>query len=273
LTIDGHVSRNVTLFAQYFDLAQPGEIGGNILAFTETVDLAGRLGKEINGAISEVRITGEIGRGSTMLHVDKLHIEPSARINGDLHYTSPHEAAIAPGAQIAGEVSFHRAQPEPEEKPSYWPLFLTTASLISTLLIWLAIRYLFPQALFAIHRTLDEKRVSTLGVGLLLLLAAPMLILVLLVTLVGIPVAVTLAAVLGILLYVAKIFVGSWAGIRLVDRLQLPISPLLAELIGVLGVSLLSGLPFVGWLLAAAIWTLFLGAAAAAVRRTNRPVL
>lgn len=274
LTIDGHVTRNLTLFAQYLSLSELGEIDGNILTLAKSVDLKGRLGREFNGAVAELRITGEVGRGIPMLRVGQLHIEPTAHINGDVHYASPHAATIAPEANISGEVTFHQVHPKPERKKSFfWPLFLTFASLISTLLIWLVIRYLFPSSLSAIHRTLQDRWASKLGVGFVLLLALPMLLLVLVITLIGIPLAITLAAGTGVMLYVAKVFIGSWAGIRLTERLGWRISPLLAELLGVVVVSLLVQLPFVGWVLAAVIWALFFGATISAVRQINRSAL
>lgn len=273
LVIDGHVLRNLTLFAQYLTLSQSGQIDGSILTLTRTVDLEGRLGKEFNGAAEELRITGEIGRGISYLHVDRLHIEATAHINGDVHYTSPHEATIAPEANISGDITFDQVLPKPERKSLFWPLFLTFASLISALLIWLLLRYLCPSMLSAIHRTLQEKRVSKFGIGLVVLLALPMLLLVLLITVIGIPLALTLAAVTVIMLYVAKVFIGSWAGPRLAERFGWRISPLLAELLGVVAVSLLVQLPIVGWMLAAVIWALFLGAVIAAIRQVNHSAL
>ncbi|UFJ39966.1 polymer-forming cytoskeletal protein [Brevibacillus humidisoli] len=272
LTIDGHVTRSTTVFTQYLNLSQSGEIGRNVLAFSQTVDLLGRLGGEINGTIADMRITGEIGRGITMLRVGQLQIEPSAKINGDVRYMSHQEASIAPGAQITGEVAYTQLEPEPKESPT-WPILLVVMSVISTVLLWLVIRFLFPKTLLSIQRTLDEKTLGHFGVGILLLLAVPMLTVILLITIIGIPVAVTLVVVVGVLLFVAKIFVGTWAGLRLAERFQWRIPPLLTELIGVIGLSLLVHLPFAGWLVAIAVWMIFLGAVAATVRRVNRSVL
>ncbi|MBO8165451.1 MAG: polymer-forming cytoskeletal protein [Brevibacillus sp.] len=268
LVVDGRVSRNITAFTQHLLLAETGEVGRNILAFVDTADLFGRTGGEANGFVAEMRITGEVGRGLSMLQVGSLQIEQTAQIGGDVRYSSHHEAIIAPGAKIEGEVLYTPIEPDPDEGPSF-PFLSVAMSLISTLVLWLAVRYLLPQALLGIRQELDEKIGVHVGVGALLLLSAPILTLILIVTIIGIPLAVTLVAVVGLLLFTAKIFVGTWAGHRLADYLQWPLHPLLRELIGILGLYVLTQIPYLGWLAAAAIWLVFVGAVAAAVRRAN----
>ncbi|MFM1654946.1 polymer-forming cytoskeletal protein [Brevibacillus sp. B_LB10_24] len=268
LTVNGTIGRNITVGSANLFIPDQANIKGSVYAFTDTVDLFGTIEKEFNGWVHNLRITGTIGKGISALRADNIKMESSAAINGDLVYTSPQKALIEPGAKLAGQEKFTQYQPKKESGFNI-PIVSLLVSLLSTLLLWLIIRYLFPTALLRIQQGMDTNIGSQLGVGALLLIGAPLFAIVLMVTLVGIPVAIALALSLGLLLYVSKIFVGCWAGMRLARQFRWRLHPLAAELIGILGIFILLQVPFLGWVFAIVIWMIFLGSLAAVVRRAN----
>ncbi len=271
LTIEGEVTRNVTAMTQNLVVAEEGTVRGSVLTFAESVDLFGKVGKEANGAVNTFRVTGQIGQGVSMLHGNHIQIDSTAVISGDLNYMSPQKADIQPGAAISGKITFTPEAPPKEHAGRSVPFLLIAMSLLSTLILWLLIRYLFPAAMQRVQQKLDTQLGAHLGVGALLLLATPVLIVILLFTVVGIPIAVTLGLSLALMLYIAKIFIGAWAGTRLIQRLRWRFHPLMAEGIGVLGLYLLLQIPFLGWLIGIGVWMAYLGSVAAVVRQVNTP--
>jgi cytoskeletal protein CcmA (bactofilin family) len=270
LTISGSVGRNITTASQHVLLSDQAEVLGSMLSFAAHQDIFGKVGRDVNGIIKNLRITGSVGQGTSKLSVGHLQVDSSAVIQGDLVYSSHEKATVAPGAQITGKEIFTPSKPEGKRHFFVFPVIMLLMSMLSTLILWLLIRCLFPIALFRLHEQLNEGIVSHLGMGALLLFATPILALILLFTVVGIPVAVVLGLTIVILTYVAKIFIGSWAGSKLTKRFGWRLHPLIAELIGVLGLLLLTNIPLIGWLIAIAVWILFLGAIASTIRRTHK---
>ncbi len=273
LTISGTVDRSVTTGSHNMLITEQGQVKGNLLLFVDYADLHGKVGREMNGMVKEVRVTGEIGQGISMLKTNMLRLDSTAIIGGDLAYSSPQRALIANGATIKGEEHYSTVLPENEEHLPFFPLVTSAASLLSTLLIWVAIRFLFPAALYRVHQQFDGQLPSLLGLGAAVLVAAVILTVLLLVTMVGIPVAVIVVFMMVDLTFAAKVFVGSWAGQRLRERFGWRLHPLLAELLGVVALQCLILIPFFGWLLSLPVWMVFLGAVARAVRQTNKTFL
>ncbi len=269
-TISGTLTRNVTAFTQNLVVASDGHISGSILTFAESVDLLGRVNKNANGFVNNMRITGELGRGTAFLRSGNIYVGSTAKINGDLVYSSPQHATIEPGAQLQGKEVFTQLEPKHEKKSVFFPVLFILMSLLSTLIIWLLLRFLFPRALYQIHQRFDHVKPSMFGFGALLLFGIPILAVVLLISVIGIPIALTLIFSLAILTYVAKIFVGTWLGTRLVRRYHWPLHPLMAEFLGVFAVYTLLQIPFLGWIPGFAVWMMFLGAMGTAIRDTNR---
>lgn len=270
LTLSGNVGKSVTSSSQHVLITEGGKVGGSMLLLASNVDIFGKVGKETNGLIREIRVTGEIGEGISMLKTEHLQLDSTAVIGGDLAYSSPQKADIGTGARIVGKELYTPHRPDSEDNFHVFPLFLLGMSLLSTLLLWLAIRFLFPVGLLRINQQLDNAIGTKMGIGALILLGAPILSIILLFTVVGIPAAIVLLLSVGLLLFPAKIFVGSWLGNRVVQRLGWKIHPLIADLVGVLLLLILTSIPFLGLLFALPIWMTFLGAVVAAIRQTNR---
>lgn len=274
LSISGNVERNVTVGSSHIVLEQNGRIGGSLLMFTPHADLNGKVAREANGKVNTLRITGEIGEGISLLHCSSLQIDAPAVIGGDLVYSSPHRAVIGSGAVLKGKELYSPAVVAADQDTfSYFPILLGLSSLLSTLLLWLAVRFLFPAGLSCIYSQLDRHPGQAFACGAGLVLGLPLLSIALLVTVVGIPVTVALLLAFVLLTWSAKVFVGSWIGIRLAERFRWRLPPLLAELLGVVALQCLLIIPFAGWLFALPVWMAFLGSLACAVRQANKTFL
>ncbi|MGC5326937.1 hypothetical protein [Brevibacillus sp. SYSU BS000544] len=269
-TVSGSISRNITSFAQQTSITEKGTVNGSILTFSETFDLAGEVKKEANGFVNNMLIAGKLGRGTSLLTVNHLELGSTARVDGNLEYTSPSKALIQPGAVLSGTEHFSKAEPDEEDNTKYIPLIMVLMFLLSTIIVWLLLRFLLGSTLNRIHSQFDTKQATTFGFGLVFFLSVPVAILILLFSVIGIPTGLTLLFSYLILLFVAKIFVGSWAGTRIVKHYNLPIHPIFAEFLGILALYGLLKIPFVGFLLDLGVWIFFLGAIAVTIRSINR---
>ena len=96
--------------------------------------------------------------------------------------------------------------------------------------------------------------------GLVCLIVVPIALIILAITMIGLPLALILGALFAILLYVVKIFVGVYLGekaLRLFNK-KLPIPLIWSMIAGLVIIYILFLLPFIGWLikLAVMLWGL-----------------
>lgn len=267
--VDGTITRNISSFNQNLLISQKAHVQGSILTFADSFDIKGKVDREANGFINRMNVGGELGRGTSLLRVHSLTVDSTAKIDGNLTYSSSSRAVIQSGAAISGEEQFTLVKQEEKKIFSFFPILLLLMSLLSTLVIWLLLRFLFPRALHQIHQQIDGELTPLFGLGALFLIGVPIVSFILLLSVIGIPIALTLLCTLIVLLFVAKIFIGTWLGSRMVKRYQWPLHPLLAEFLGVLIIYGVLQIPFLGWLLNLIIAMLFLGSTASAIRKSN----
>ncbi|ALE92771.1 hypothetical protein AOC05_11435 [Arthrobacter alpinus] len=173
VTISGDVSRSATIFA------------GSII-ITET----GKLGNDLVGAASDLKIAGDVGR-DLLVSVDRLSIDGS--VGGNLTYYSDTEGQIAQGAVDGAVKRVDPPQSTSEDRSPgaafiAWLLGLLYA-LVALSLVTLFAGLLFPRWLRQVTYHLMPSPWKALLVGFLASIAVPVALLVLLVTIIGAPLA------------------------------------------------------------------------------------
>jgi hypothetical protein len=275
VTVDGRVGANVRVAGGMVALGGPigGELlaaGGRVRLAPETtvagrawvaggaVEVHGRIGKGLQAAGGTIRLDGQVD-GDVNLVGREIEIGPAARIGGRLTYRSPRPARIDPGAQIVGGVM--QLQPE---FPGQAARIARTVSIVLRVLGLLAfmatgvvLLLLFPRFLTSSARVLATDPWKSLGLGLVLFIATPVIVLMLLVSVLGIPLALTVLAVYAIALLVGylvtALFLGA-AGARLLGRGgELSRGAQILALLGALVI-----LALVRWIPVAGLFILFL---------------
>jgi hypothetical protein len=129
--------------------------------------------------------------------------------------------------------------------------------------------YVAPTLFSRVAETLRTRPLRSLLAGVVVLIAIPIVIAILLITLIGIPLAVVLTAAYVIALVLSGAFVSYRIGLWVFDRLhRTGVSRWSAMIVGALLVSLGVSLPMVGWLVALAV--VLTGAGALAVDWSDR---
>jgi len=230
-----------------------------------------------------VRLDGEVV-GDAEVRAKELLIGPDARIGGRLVYHGPSAPTVPEGAVISGGVEFHEqdagrffheVSPEVRDAATGLGTFLWFLGVfVAGALFVLLLPGFTSEAAAAIGR----KPLPSLGLGLAILLCVPFVAVVLLITIIGIPVALLLMS-----LYLLVLFLG-WvtAALFVAQRGLAAFRPgrpvtrgwqLLALLLGLVVLWLLRQIPFLGgWIgfvallagIGALTWRAFNGRPAAA---------
>jgi cytoskeletal protein CcmA (bactofilin family) len=244
----------------------PGETAGDVIVLDGTVRIAGHVTGDVVSVAGPVRVSGRVD-GDLIAVSDRAFLGSAARVGGDLRY-GDESPVLARGARVDGKVSNEDWDDSLNgwgwvSVLAWWVAVSVSTLLVGVLLVWLA-----PGALYAAERAVQERLGATVGWGVLIAIGVPVLAIVALVTLVGIPfgIALLLAAIPVLLVAYAT---AAWIVGRRVLRNRS--ASLWAALFAGWGIlRLLALIPIAGELVGLAATVVGLGALAVALWRARR---
>jgi cytoskeletal protein CcmA (bactofilin family) len=243
-------------------------VGGDVLAAGGNVVLGAPIGGSVRVYGSNVTIDAPVS-GSVEVHAQKLTLGSQARIRGDLTYSAKEAAVMEEGASVTGATHFTQSTSTPEVAPalalfvSLWMLAKFLMLLIGAFLIlWLLPGY----ARMLAHES-AERSLASLGFGFVFLVVAPVLGVLLLVTILGMPIGFVVLLAWAACLVTASLMAPISAGSLLFSWFGKSASPdWKTVLVGTVVYFLLGFIPFVGWILKLLLFLVALGAGIMAVR-------
>jgi hypothetical protein len=154
------------------------------------VTVAGHATGDVVSVSGPVRVTGRVD-GDLIAVSDRALLGPRARVGGDLRY-GDERPVLAPGARVAGTISKEDWADASNawgwfSRLGWWLAVSVSTLIVGVLLVWLA-----PAALYAAARAVGERLGASIGWGVAIAIGAPLLAILALVTLVGIPFGVGL---------------------------------------------------------------------------------
>jgi cytoskeletal protein CcmA (bactofilin family) len=262
ITISGPIGGDLVVGGNSARITSAGKVQGDVLVGSGDLTVAGPVGRDIRGSTGDLVIQSRVGR-DVRVAADSVRLTPQGRIGGDLRYASDDAATIASGARISGHTertSTYRFSGGPD-------VFSAAASHIARLLVMLVtglllILFLPRPAVAAADAIRVRLPLSALS-GLLTFILWPVLAVLLLIVVVGIPLALIGTVMLLCIAYLSQVFVGlaigriilpgSWRirsrgynvlamaiGVILIGAVRMipvpVISPLVALVVAILGV-------------------------------------
>jgi hypothetical protein len=274
LDLDGLLAHNLYGFAQSLRVNDRGHVGEGVVAAAGDVTIEGDVKRSVNILASgNTDVSGTIGRDLNMSGVS-LTLTNTARVGGNLsaRLRQMNEAHIADGATIAGkrDIQVHVRESQ-FARPRFY--FHQAVWFAAALLVgWLGL-VLFPAFFRATTQGVGSGWLS-LGLGVAVLTGAPVAMIVAAITLVGFPISLMLLALYLTAIYLAKIWVGAFLG-------QILLKPsgsttgdwFLGLLLGLLILTVVGFIPYLGGLVHFGVVCLGLGAFAGHLYRASRPAI
>jgi hypothetical protein len=245
----------------------PGQTAGDIVVLDGTVTIAGRATGDVVSVSGPVRVTGRVD-GDLIAVSDRASLGPRARVGGDLRY-GDERPVVARGATVGGNVTKEDWSDAANgwgwvSALAWWLAVSVSTLIVGALLVWLA-----PGALYAAERAVRERLGATVGWGVAIAIGVPLLAILALVTLVGIPFGVALLLAALPVLLVAYATTAWIVGRRVLrNRSTSPWAALLAGW-GILRV--LALIPGAGALVGLAATVVGLGALTVALWQARKP--
>ena len=243
-----------------------GQSAGDVIVLDGTVRIAGHVTGDVVSVAGPVRVSGRVD-GDLIAVSDRAFLGSTARVGGDLRY-GDEKPVLARGARVGGKVSNEDWADSANgwgwvSALAWWVAVSVSTLIVGVLLVWLA-----PGALYAAERAVRERLGATIGWGVVIAIGLPLLAVLALVTLVGIPFGIALLLAAIPVLVVAYATAAWLVGRRVLrNRSESPWAALFAGW-GIL--RLLALIPIAGELVGLAATVVGLGALAVALWRARR---
>lgn len=274
---------NGDLFVAGGDVDISGDVGGSIRVVGGNIDINGKVGKDVlaaGGSIKESEnavVAGESylnagevfvagTTGKVKVNAGTLHVSSTAKINGDVSYASNKDARIDDGSTISGIISKKIIEKRDRQKSSaIWSgtIFSFIFSLISVIILTLIFNYIFPLDSYSMAQNWKNNFGRNLLYGFSFLFLTPFVIILLLVSVIGIPISFIVGLIYMFTIMTAQIVavlaVGTWIYKEIKkDSMSAVINwqyiVLGATVIGVIGL-----IPIIGWLANFVVFLVALG--------------
>jgi cytoskeletal protein CcmA (bactofilin family) len=273
LDLDGQLGHSLYGFMQSLDVNDRGRVGEGMVVAAADISMEGEVGRSATVYAGNVDVSGSIGRELTMAG-DNLILTNAARIGGNLsaRVRQLKNVHIADGATITGSRDIQvRVRENHFTHPRFY--FYQAVWLAAAMLVgWLGL-ILFPGLFQASAREVGSGWRS-LGLGLGVLAGVPVAMVLIAITLVGLPVSLMLLACYLTAIYLAKIWVGAFLGQKLLKPTEASKSDwLLGLLVGLLILTVIGFIPYLGGLVRFVVVCVGLGAFAWQLYRLSRPTM
>ncbi len=277
ITIAGKVARNVTVAGAAIIIAPTAQVGWDLLFAGATTEMRGVIKRDMEGAGANVTLAGTVGRNAELwvdeqsrkneMNKDKqssaLTVTSDAAVVGSLTYTSRQEANIDSKANIKGGVTKHEPMISKEHNTrnaaAGW-IWFKIISILSAVIVGLILISWLNRPLRGVMHMALKKPGASIGWGIIVFILTPIIALILMVTVIGIPVALMLCGAWLAVLYLGKLVIAIALGKMLLNRkpeaaLNEP-ALLWPMVLGIVVACLIFSIPILGWVLSlvATVW-------------------
>lgn len=295
ISCNAPIGRNVIAFGQEITIGPEAEIGRDAHLFAANVDFQGDVKGDLNISAVQAAFSGSV-TGCFCFEGRDLVITPDAVIEGDLIYETPEKADISSSARITGEVKWTRMERR-EREQSGWVTFgkvfawiishrgyfllMTVVSLglfiglaipfpagLSMVILWIMLAIsgnililLSKRMALRTEQNLNARLFPSLGIGFVILFLAPVVAVVLLLTIIGAPLGAVLILLFGAGCFAGAVYAALFIGRKICGLLGIGDARpgYLCFTIGMVILVALSFIPIVGYLLSMLVIMMGLG--------------
>jgi len=260
--IDGEIDGDVYAGCGEFRVTPRGVIRGNLYLGSDKLSIEGRVAGQLRGRSERIILEGELGGGDISLgERGRLELGPTATVSGDLRYSATEPVEVPEGARILGALDFEEFSEADSGGGHGFSLLKFLWSLVAAMIVGLALLSLAGPWMRSSAASLSGGAGRAFGWGALFLIATPLAVILLAVSMVGIPLGILAAAAYATALYLASLPLSLWLGDWLLrkSRLAAP-GAFFALSLGLLVYKVLAALPWLGIPVVLATWILGLGA-------------
>jgi len=252
--ISSNVLGNVAIAGGKVIFDKDSVIEGSVVVYAGEIELNGIIKGNVKTSSGKLVVNNEIlgDVEATLSDSKNLELGSNALISGSLTYNSQVQNNDINEDSVAGEIIFQQKDVAPvESQKNSFIWFFKLISLFGMMVVGLVLVGIAPKSIRNTIESSIKNPAKDLLWGLVILVASPVLVVFLMLTIIGFPLALILALIYGISLYIAKVFVGIVLGTYIFGAIKgrkktQEISLLWIMVLGVVVLWLISGIPVLG---------------------------
>jgi cytoskeletal protein CcmA (bactofilin family)/uncharacterized membrane protein len=259
--MNGNVGEDLLAAGNMVSIDKNSVISGDFIGLGSAINIDGKIQGKAYLSGEDIKINGEINGDVTIKNVSNLTIGDSTKISGKLFYSSPNEAKISGGAQISGGIDYKKISTGRYK----WEITKAAGVLYGILISFitlLALVLIFPRLARLAVQESSKNYLTKMGWGLFGLVAMPILIIALMVSVIGMKLAFILALLYTLFVLLASILSPLIAGsyiVKAYDKKKEFRADWVSVLVGVISLTILSLVPVIGWIIVFLLFLLSLG--------------
>ncbi len=247
LAINGTVGRNVTAAGQTVTLGSGAHVGGDVAAAGQAVVIGGIVDRDVYVGAESLALNNQIG-GNANVQVSTLSFGSAGLVSGGLTYTSADAQTVDQG-KVKGNVVHHtptKKAPSQKSMAANW-IGSWLYSVLAVLAGMLIVVWLMPRPLRVVTDQMLSRPAASVGWGFVGMLGGPFVLILVGLTIIGIPAAIVLGIIWGLALFISGGVASVAVGHLVLRRKKIDQRYLaLATLVGVPLTELILVLPVVG---------------------------
>jgi cytoskeletal protein CcmA (bactofilin family) len=264
------IGRNVYAAGSTVELSPAARVAANAVVAGEHVQLAGSVGRDVFGGADDFNVSATIG-GALTAYAGHIALLGPARVAGNVtaHVKHANDLSVSPGAVIGGELETAIMKTH-ADRSEY-----LTAEFYAFQLARFAAAFFAAAILLALVPSLRRITIDSAsgalvagGIGLVTLVATPLIAVLVAFTLVGLPIAVFGLMLWAVGLYVAKLVVAYFVGTRLMETSDKPRHYTVILAVGLAILIVVINVPFIGGVFSFLLEILGLGLLVLFLKRT-----
>ena len=207
VTITGKIAGDLFVIGGKVSIPSQARIGGDVIVTGGQVDIRGIVNGKLEVQGSEVTLGGVVA-GDAHISGSSIELLGPARIGGKLTYTSSSSADVAPNAVVTGPTTQNKPTSIGNGSRGFFNPWLRV---IWALLAGIVVVALAPRVMGAVGRS-GRRILPAIGIGIVSLIVVPIVAIVLMVTVIGLPIGAIILAAFFITLYLSQVVVGTMLG-------------------------------------------------------------
>jgi hypothetical protein len=295
ITCNASIGRNLIAFGQEVTIGPDVIIGRDANIYAANLNFQGDVKGDLDVSAYRATLSGSVD-GCFCFEGEELVITPDAIIEGDLIYKAPDKADISTSAQITGDIRWTRIERKEREESGWvtvgkifawlvshrgYFLFMSIISLLlfigsaipfpaglSMVVLWIMLAIsgnililLSKRLALSTEQSLNARLLPSLGIGFVILFLAPLMAVVLLLTIIGAPLGSVMILLFGVGCFAGGIYACLFIGRKICGLLGIGSGRpgYLCFTIGMVILVALSFIPIVGYLISMLVIMMGLG--------------
>ncbi len=256
IIVSGTIGKNLTVVGGSVHVTESANIADSVVGAGGSMQIFAPIPGSLTIAGGDVEL-GSVIDGDVVAAVGNLRMTPKGSIGGDLTYYSEEKLNIPQGATVSGQI-MRKAYPEKQKFNDEQKENIIRAgraagfaskvlNIISAFIVGILLLIFVPKYMDHTSNRITTSFWKSMGVGLLFIIASPLIAILLLVTVVGIPLGMLLFFVYFFSMYLAKIFIALVLGRKVLTYFKAKYNNIIVLGIGLITYLVLTSVPFIGW--------------------------